>query len=288
MSLQQLAEKTVGLLHLLRCPQCGAAFSLRDHRSLVCEMGHCFDLSRKGYINLAPGHSQQAEKYDATLFESRRQVLDRGFYTPVMEALQSLFKAHGSMPGGPFALLDAGCGEGAYARFLSAAFPAAQVLGVDLSRDAILAAAKSEGPVHWLVGDLKRLPVKNGSIDALLNLLTPADYQEFGRVLSPEGILVKVIPGNNYLRQIRQGAQPLLKKDGYDNVLVLEHLSAHADILARETLQYTLPVSPEEAAAFRRMTPMTFGLPWSALSSLSFSEITIHLEILCCRVKRQL
>lgn len=288
MSLQQLAEKTVGLLPTLRCPQCGTVFSLRDHRSLVCASGHCFDLSRKGYINLAPGHNQQAEKYDADLFESRRQVLDRGFYTPVMEALERMIRSHVAMPDGPFALLDAGCGEGTYARFLSVAFPAAQVLGVDLSRDAIHAAAKSESQVHWLVGDLKRLPVKNGSINALLNLLTPADYQEFGRVLAPEGILIKVIPGKEYLRQIRQGAQPLLKRDGYDNVLVLEHLSAHADILARETLQYTLPVSPEEATAFQRMTPMTFGLTPSALSSLSFSEITIHLEILCCRVKRLL
>lgn len=288
MSLQQLAEKTAGLLPTLRCPRCGEAFSLRDHRSLVCETGHCFDLSRKGYINLAPDHNQQAEKYDAPLFESRRQVLDRGFYAPVLEALERLIKDHGSMPGDPFTLLDAGCGEGAYARFLSAAFPAAQVLGVDLSRDAILAAAKSEGPVHWLVGDLKRLPVKNGVINTLLNLLTPADYQEFSRVLSPEGVLLKVIPGKEYLCQIRQGAQPLLKRGAYNNVLVLEHLSAHADILARETLQYTLPVSPQEAAAFLGMTPMTFGLTRSALSGFFFSEITIHLEILCCRVKRLL
>jgi len=53
------------------------------------------------------------------------------------------------------------------------------------------------------VGDLRRLPFADGTFSAVLDVMTPANYDEFRRVLSPDGMLVKVYPGQDYLREIR-------------------------------------------------------------------------------------
>ena len=86
-----LAQRLRPVLPHLICPQCGAAFALTD-QSLICQNGHCFDLSRRGYVNLAPSHRQSAEKYDAALFESRGRILADGFYAPVLEAVCGLLE----------------------------------------------------------------------------------------------------------------------------------------------------------------------------------------------------
>lgn len=274
----ELARRLSPLLPVLRCPRCASVFTLTD-QSLVCQSGHCYDLSRRGYVNLAPAHDQSGEKYDGTLFESRRLVLEGGFYQPVLEAVCALLPADR-----PFTLLDVGCGEGYYARQITARFPMSQVLGVDLSRDAITAAARVPGRETWLVADLKHLPLADQSADIVLDVLTPADYEAFARVLKPDGLLIKAVPGADYLREIRQAVSPWLRSGAaYDNARVLEHLRAHARVVSGTEVRVTRPLTPELSRAFARMTPMTFSVPEEALNALSLSSITIHMHVLACR-----
>jgi len=49
-------------------------------------------------------------------------------------------------------------------------------------------------------------------VDARTDVLTPANYDEFRRVLSPDGMLVKVYPGQDYLREIRLRQRILLRR----------------------------------------------------------------------------
>lgn len=283
MKLSQLASRLAPLLPRLRCPKCQSAFHLTE-QSLVCENKHCYDLSRRGYVNLAPSHDQGAEKYDAQLFESRRIVFENGFYAPVMEAVAECMPKDK-----PFFLLDAGCGEGYYARMLAQRFEQADILGVDLSRDAITAAARIPGRASWMVADLKHLPVADQSVDVLLDVLTPADYQEFARVLAPDGILIKVIPGSDYLCQVRKAVAPHLRSGAdYDNTRVMEHLKAHAQILSEKEVRITTPLTAETSHAFLRMTPMTFSVDEAVLSTLSLDEITVHMHLVVCRMKENL
>lgn len=277
----QLAERLSPALDKFCCPRCKAPFHLTQ-QSLVCENGHCFDLSRRGYVNLAPMHDQASEKYDATLFDSRRLIFEHGFYRPVADAIAALLPAQE-----PFFLLDAGCGEGYYARLLSQRFPQSTFLGVDISRDAITAAAREASPVHWMVADLKHLPLADDSADVLLDVLTPADYEEFFRVLKPDGLLIKVIPGADYLREVRSAVSPWLKNGAqYDNTPVLEHLRTHADILSEKEVRVTKPLTPAFSRAFLRMTPMTFSVPEAVLDTLQLSETTIHMHVVACRMKK--
>ena len=274
-----LAQRLAPLMSILRCPRCQTAFSL-DGASLICENRHCYDLSRRGYVNLAPSHDQNAEKYDAELFDSRRLVFEHGFYQPIAEAIAKW------LPAAPATVLDAGCGEGYYARLLAEKFPQAQVLGLDISRDAITAAARMPGRANWLVADLKRLPLADDSADVLLDVLTPADYTEFSRVLKPDGMLIKVVPGADYLCEVRKAVAPWLRSgDSYDNTRVIDHMKEHAHITEETEVRITRPLSADESRAFLRMTPMTFSVPGDVLDDLCLSQITIHMHVFKCRMK---
>jgi len=275
----QLMNRLTPLLPFLQCPRCSSPFHGTE-QSLVCENSHCYDLSRRGYVNLAPSHDQSGEKYDAALFESRRAVLEGGYYQPVLDAVCSLLPSEK-----PFLLLDVGCGEGYYARLIAETFEQAQVIGLDLSRDAITAAARVPSRANWLVADLKHLPVADHAADVVLDVLTPADYEAFRRVLKPDGMLIKVIPGADYLTEVRKAVSPWLRSGAeYDNSRVMDHLRAHADLLTETEIRLTTPVTEDISRAFLRMTPMTFSIPEETLNTLSISEITIHMHVMRCRL----
>lgn len=277
-----LAEKLSPLLPALRCPICGEAFSLTE-QSLLCASRHCFDLSRRGYVNFAPSHEQALEKYGAHLFENRARVFADGFYQPVADAVCDMLTRR--FGGRPFTLLDVGCGEGYYARAVADRFPCAAVAGLDLSRDAITAAARGASNVHWLIADLKHLPFADGTADVLLDVLTPADYAEFCRVLKPDGELIKVIPEAGYLRQVRQAVAGYLRGgDAYDNAQVLALLRERSDILEDVLVDETRPLSHEQSEAFLHMTPMTFSVPEDVLREITLSDITIQMRVIRCRL----
>lgn len=282
MNVSQLAARLRPRLALMRCPLCDASLSL-PAQSLVCQNGHCFDVSRRGYVNLAPAHSQAEDKYGAGLFESRARLFQDGFYTPVVDAICGMLAAR--FGNAPFTLADAGCGEGYYARAIASRFPNATIIGLDLNRDAIMLAARTPSPVSWFVADVKRLPLGDRVLDALLDVLTPADYSEFGRALKPDGAFIKVIPGADYLCEVRAAVAAYLKSGGsYSNAAVMKHLRAHAGIVQEACVRVTRPLTPEQAQAFARMTPMTFSVPSEALASIVLPQITIHMHALCCRL----
>lgn len=259
---------------LLRCPACGASFARREN-SLVCKNGHCFDIARKGYVNLAPGRAPDA-LYTRPLFESRRRVLESGAYAPVVETLSRLAAQYA--PDNAL-LVDAGCGEGFYAKALAAQFE--RVVAFDLARDAVYLAAS--GPkderaqrVAFLVADLTRIPIRDEAASAVLDVFTPAHYAEFARVLKPGGVLIKALPGAGYLREIRA----LAGQREYRNDDVLRRLGETGGErflpLARETLLYTFPLPEPLRADAVRMTPLTHT---HALNPDALTELTIEMEI---------
>lgn len=282
MKLSTLAQRLMPVLSVMQCPLCGSPFSL-NQQSLTCTNGHCFDLSTKGYVNLAPSHLQAKEKYDTALFASRSKVFADGFYAPVLSAIMQMLTTR--FAGQAFSLLDVGCGEGYYAREIANLFPSSTVLGLDLSRDAITAAARGANQANWLVANLKQLPIASRAVDIVLDVLTPADYAEFGRVLAADGELIKVVPGSDYLQEVRAAVANHLQKDSYDNSQVISHLEERMGIIERVVIRETTPLTPEQAAHFLRMTPMTFSVPTEELECYCPSSITIHMEILRCRMK---
>ena len=258
------------------CPICQENLTLVES-SLKCCNRHSFDLAKFGYVNLAPQIKQSAN-YDKENFQNRQQILEAGFYQAILETISDILATNPSVK----TVLDIGCGEGFYSRKLQERHSDKAFYAFDISKDSVQIAAKSEPnwAVNWFVGDLARLPVKDASMDMLLDIFSPANYGEFRRVLSQNGILIKVIPTENHLKEIRQIVQDHLTNKDYSNLDIKEHFQEHFSIQSRQTASLTKLITTEQRQALLSMTPLLFHVEQSKIDWGQLTEITIEAEIL--------
>ncbi|CTK47716.1 methyltransferase domain-containing protein [Streptococcus pneumoniae] len=269
--LQRFASATA-----FACPICQENLTLLETNFKCCNR-HSFDLAKFGYVNLAPQIKQSAN-YDKENFQNRQQILEAGFYQAILYAVSDLLASSKTTT----TILDIGCGEGFYSRKLQESHSEKTFYAFDISKDSVQIAAKSEPnwAVNWFVGDLARLPIKDANMDILLDIFSPANYGEFRRVLSKDGILIKVIPTENHLKEIRQRVQDQLTNKEYSNQDIKEHFQEHFTILSSQTASLTKTITAEQLQALLSMTPLLFHVDQSKIDWSQLTEITIEAEIL--------
>ncbi len=269
--LQRFASATA-----FACPICQENLTLLETNFKCCNR-HSFDLAKFGYVNLAPQIKQSAN-YDKENFQNRQQILEAGFYQAILDAVSDLLASSKTTT----TILDIGCGEGFYSRKLQESHSEKTFYAFDSSKDSVQIAAKSEPnwAVNWFVGDLARLPIKDANMDILLDIFSPANYGEFRRVLSKDGILIKVIPTENHLKEIRQRVQDQLTNKEYSNQDIKEHFQEHFTILSSQTASLTKTITAEQLQALLSMTPLLFHVDQSKIDWSQLTEITIEAEIL--------
>ena len=273
--LQRFASATA-----FACPICQENLTLVES-SLKCNNRHSFDLAKFGYVNLAPQIKQSAN-YDKENFQNRQQILEAGFYQAILEIVSDLLSNSKNAK----TILDIGCGEGFYSRKLQETHSEKTFYAFDISKDSVQIAAKSEPnwTVNWFVGDLARLPIKDDSMDILLDIFSPANYGEFRRVLSKDGILIKVIPTENHLKEIRQKVQDQLTNKDYSNQDIKNHFQENFTILSSQTASLTKTITAEQLQTLLSMTPLLFHVDQSKIDWSQLTEITIEAEILVGKV----
>ena len=273
--LQRFASATA-----FACPICQENLTLVES-SLKCNNRHSFDLAKFGYVNLAPQIKQSAN-YDKENFQNRQEILESGFYQAILEVVSDLLSNSKNAK----TILDIGCGEGFYSRKLQESHLDKTFYAFDISKDSVQIATKSEPnwAVNWFVGDLARLPIKDASMDILLDIFSPANYGEFRRVLSKDGILIKVIPTKNHLKEIRQKVQDQLTNKDYSNQDIKNHFQEHFTILSSQTASLTKTITAEQLKALLSMTPLLFHIDQSKIDWSQLAEITIEAEILVGKV----
>lgn len=260
-------------LNGLCCPVCGGSVARRQE-AFVCAKGHSVNVHRKGCLNVLSAPVDSC--YDKALFAARRQVFAAGCYDPVAEAVDAL------LPSGQQRLLDAGCGDGWYLNALLTRHPDWCGAGVDISRDAIMAATDQPCAAVWCTADLRRLPFRDGCFTAVLDVLTPANYAEFARVLTADGLLVKVYPGREYLRELRaaRGLPP------YEEGQVDAYLREKTTVVGEKRVTAAWPVTPELWRSFVWMTPLNQDLSpedKEALARQAADTVTVDLHVAACR-----
>ena len=273
--LQRFASATA-----FACPICQENLTLLE-TSFKCCNRHSFDLAKFGYVNLAPQIKQSAN-YDKENFQNRQQILEAGFYQAILDAVSDLLASSKTTT----TILDIGCGEGFYSRKLQESHSEKTFYAFDISKDSVQIAAKSEPnwAVNWFVGDLARLPIKDASMDILLDIFSPANYGEFRRVLSKDGILIKVIPTENHLKEIRQKVQDQLTNKEYSNQDIKNHFQNNFTILSSKTASLTKTITADQLQALLSMTPLLFHIDQSKIDWSQLTEITIEAEILVGKV----
>lgn len=274
-------DKFYEIKNLLQCPICGK--KIRFHAGgLVCKREHRFDIAAKGYVNFLQA-AKPMKGYDRQFFRSRRRVFEAGYYDHLVKAVTEAAAAQVRQRDAA-AVVDAGCGEGFYSlavqRDLAETGTAAQVLAFDIAAEAVKEAAGSADPVKWMVADITNIPVKDGAADVVLDVFTPANYGEFSRILAEDGVVIKVIPGANHMRQLREAAADQLRHKTYSNEEVLDYFLERFDLAERFTVSRTLPADEAALWDLARMTPLLFGVNKDTLDLSGVAAITVEGEIL--------
>ena len=272
--LQRFASATA-----FSCPICQENLTLVES-SLKCNNRHSFDLAKFGYVNLAP-QIKQSTNYDKENFQNRQQILEDGFYQAILEVVSDLLARSKTST----TVLDIGCGEGFYSRKLQESHSDKTFYAFDISKDSVQIAAKSEvnWAVNWFVGDLARLPITDASMDILLDIFSPANYGEFKRVLKENSLLIKIIPTENHLKEIRQKVEKQLTNKDYSNQNIKNHFQEHFTILSSQTTSLTKTITAEQLQALLSMTPLLFHVDQSKIDWSDLTKITIEAEILVGR-----
>ena len=144
------------------------------------------------------------------MVQARREYLNKGYYQPLAQALADTVLAMGSQ-----ALLDAGCGEGYYLRYLveqaEQQGTELSVAALDISKWAVQAAAKQDKRLSWMVASNNAIPLANNSVDTILCVFGFPVEAEFKRVLKPGGRLIMVDPASEHLIELKRIIYPEIK-----------------------------------------------------------------------------
>jgi len=284
---------------LLRCPLCAQELKLVEGQSLVCANRHCFDLAKHGYVNLLT-HPVKT-KYAKEMFTSRQALSQSGFFEPLDRRLaqiivQSVCNAQPrhsqhNFSHRTFKVLDAGCGEGSHLARIEywvnqdddfAAWEMVGV-GVDIAKEGIILAAKKYPHLMCCVADLGTCPFKSHQFDIILNILSPSNYAEFKRLLTGDGLVVKVVPEADYLRELRTFFYENTDKEKYDNRQTLSLFRKHLELLDHQRVRYSVTIENPFIDHLVKMTPLSWTASPQAMaeiSSMNSMEITVDFSIL--------
>ena len=186
-----------------RCPVCASAL-VADIAGFECVNRHRFDRAREGYVNLLPGGRLKGRPAgdNEAMVRARRTVFDAGLYRPIMDAVAADVADTGAR-----AVLDCGCGEGAYLAAASARGGAdgwgIDGWGIDVSKPAVKLAARRHQGLHFAVASSYALPFDDAVFDAVLSVFSPRPFAEMMRVLAPTGVAIVVTPGAEHLHQLK-------------------------------------------------------------------------------------
>ncbi|WP_106768695.1 putative RNA methyltransferase [Paenibacillus faecalis] len=267
---------------LFRCPICRDALGVDEVKSLLCVNGHRFDLAKQGYVNMLTNPSRT--KYDKRMFEARKMINQASFFEPLLVRLSEIIsERQESMGNDKVVLLDAGCGEGSHLSALRekvSSLLESDVLGIgiDISKEGVQMAARDDGSNLWCVADLAKCPFADQSFHVILNILSPSNYAEFERLLTDDGLLIKVVPDSEYLKELRSLLYTESERQAYSNEQTVELFKQSFELLHQERLQYKVHLDPVQLEHLVYMTPLS----WGADEQQTRQVLSKHLNEISC------
>jgi len=239
------------------CPICAEAL-IKEQTRYICRNSHSFDIAKKGYVNLFITQTSSDKRHgdDKLMVLARRDFLNKGFYGPLCQKITEIAKEHAlSLEKESISLLDAGCGEGYYTcrifDELSKSFKVS-ALAIDISKHSFICGQWQGRPIERAVASIFALPAGNLSCDILINIFAPESEDEFSRVLSDEGIFIKVSPKERHLIELKER----IYEKVYENKPILHDVYEKLELVRSVDCDYCFKLNTsDEVNALFMMTP---------------------------------
>ncbi len=246
------------------------------NKSYVCEDNHCFDISKDGYVNLLMSQQSSLKRHgdDKLMVRSRRDFLEKGYYEKLRSGICEAVNSRVTEKG---VLVDVGCGEGYYTGALS---PDGryEVLGIDISKDALKYAAKALKESSFAVASAFSLPFADKSVDCVLSVFAPSAYEEFSRVLTDGGVLIKAVPLEDHLWELKCA----LYDKPYKNKPEIRD-EALFELVSSNEIKYKISLTDsDDIMNLFRMTPYYYKTgrkETQKLTELNELETTVHFAV---------
>lgn len=275
-------------MSILICPVCKKAL-FQGEKRYICNNNHSFDISKKGYVNLLMSNASKEKRHgdDKAMICARTDFLDRGYYSPLAKEVSRLATEH-SVSSSPLNVLECGCGECYYLNEVGKAFSENNVLadlyGMDISKEALPYGKKRNPLITLFTASVFKLPVNDESVDVALSIFAPLDMNEMARVVRKGGCVIKVIPLEEHLIQ--------LKRELYENVYLnrpVVETNESFDIESNKKLEYEFQLnSKEEIDSLFKMTPYYYKTSSVAQEKLlSLSTLKIKASFGICKYIRK-
>jgi len=260
-------------LDLFQCPKCKEEFSSVEGNQLKCEGNHTFDISKKGTVHFLLQESNS--QYTKEMLIARSNIAQIGFWKPILDEIYSRIS---NLEGNH---LDVGCGEGSHLNYLIEQGLAGNNIGFDISKEGVKLAASQYRSAFWCVADLADSPFSEKAFSSIFNIFSPSNYKEFERLLSPQGQIFKVVPTENYLKELRGFLYGESKE--YSNENVIGNFKNHYPDSSEVPINYTLSLSKNQIADFAEMTPLVWDADQEKIHELldqDSMDITIDVRLL--------
>lgn len=261
----------------LICPFCNSTLNIYND-SLHCKNNHTFNINKKGYLFLNTiNNLHTSNLYNENLFIARRNVIESGIYNKIHEEIIKIINNYNI---NAKSIIDIGCGEATHLKKIINKKEFNFKFAFDLSKPAIsLASNYVHDGIIPSISDVEKIPIKDNSIDIIIDFLSPMSLKECFRILNKDGLIIKIMPTNNYLKEIRE----TLKIKNYDNEETVENniINKHTPIY-KTTLEYKEKISKEISSNLLKMTPLTYH---KDISNIELNEITISLKIIVLKNK---
>lgn len=257
---------------ILICPICKEGL-IKENKSVKCKNNHSFDYGKEGYLNLHIGKNSKNPGDDKVMVKARREFLNKGFYEEISNEVNEILK---ELISGKGKILDVGAGEGYYTDRMEKNLKekGGEVYALDISKEAIIAGAKTYKNITWIVASGLDEPFKDKSFSGVTVLFSKLFHREFYRILEDEGYLIVVSPNREHLVDIKKVVYPVIK---YENIDPNDELKESFDLIKRKNLYYKKTVYGEDIKNLFHMTPYRWKSPIEGVKKL---EVLDKLEVI--------
>lgn len=240
-------------------------------------------MAKQGYLNLLLSSKKKSKNPgdDREMVESRKRFLEAGFYKKISEKV-NIMVAESAAKEKELKILDIGCGEGYYTNrlksFLEEKNKTVEMLGIDISKEAVLAASKSYKEISWFVASGGELPIKDNALDFVLCMFSRIVPEEYNRVIKDKGYLVVASTGGKHLLEMKQVLYKDVKTDFYRPE---KHLADFFQLEKTVNVKYTETIKGNEnIKSLFDMTPYKWRSPKEGVDRLYLlDELKVTIDV---------